>query len=77
MKLHEMFVYFVDYHLLVASFVKIFSRSVDCLCVCVCVCVLMVSSAVQKPLRLLRSHWFIFVCVENTFVTGYLVPPSL
>ena len=47
--------------LLVASFAKIFSYSVDCLFIVFVF--FMVSFAVQKLLSLIRSHWFIFVFV--------------
>ena len=42
----------------VASFAKIFSHPVGCL-----FSFLIVSFAVQKPLSLMRSHWFIFVFI--------------
>jgi len=45
----------------VASFESIFSQSVGCLCV-----FLMVSFAVQKLVRLIRSHWFIVVFISVT-----------
>ena len=47
--------------LLVISFANIFSHSVGCLFV-----LLMVSFAVQKLLRLIRSHLFIFAFISFT-----------
>ena len=49
----------------VDSLAKIFSHSVDCLFV-----LFRVSFAVQKLLRLIRSHLFIFLFIVNTLIGG-------
>ena len=49
----------------VASFANVFSHSVDCLFV-----LFMVSFAVQKLLRFIMSHLFIFVCIFITLGGG-------
>ena len=57
-ELHELFTYFGDRLLSVASLAKIFSHSVGCLFV-----FLMFSFAVRKLLSSIRSHWFICVFI--------------
>ena len=59
-ELYELFVYFGDYPLSVASFANIFSHSVGCLFI-----FLLVSFAVQKLLSLIKSHSFIFVFIDK------------
>ena len=63
--LHELFTYFGDRLLSVASLAKIFSHSVGCLFV-----FFRVSFAVQKLLSLIRSHLFIFVFTVITVRGG-------
>ena len=58
---HELFVYFGDYPLSVASFANLFSHSEGCIFVW-----FMVFFAVQKLLSLIRSCLFIFL---STFIT--------
>ena len=58
-ELHELFVYFGDNPLSVVSFANIFSHSEGCLFI-----LFMVSFAVQKLLRLIKSHLFIFISIS-------------
>ena len=59
-ELHELLVYFGDQFFVSCSFAIIFSHSEGCLFP-----LLIVSFDVQKLLRLIRSHLFIFAFISN------------